>query len=287
MPNADRTTRVLPGDAIPISAYADLERYLSAFAGGSLQLIMLLGRHGTGKTQRVKAAVGLSGLTSGGPKAHPRVLYLGGHVSAFGLYQQLWNYRNCPVVIDDLDKLYAQPDCVRILKQLCDIAPTKQMTWCSHWTSRSAELPAAFDTTSTVILIANEWRSLNADIHALEDRALVIHFDPSNDELHAAVRTWFADQEVYDFIGSLLPFVPRISIRRYLKGRTLRHAGMRDWRATILRMLLPDTPLACVVRLQMDHSFQSEKDRVRQFISETGRSRPTYFRLKQQLLARS
>jgi hypothetical protein len=283
MPVSGRMTTVLPGDAIPVSAYSDLDRYLSAFAGGDLQLVMLLGRHGTGKTQRVKAAVGLSQLTVEAHAMQRRVLYLGGHVSAFGLYQQLWKYRNCPVVIDDLDKLYAQPDCVRILKQLCDIAPVKHVTWCSHLTSRSVEPPVEFETTSTVILIANEWRSLNADIHALEDRALVIHFDPSNNELHAAVRTWFPDHEVYDFIGSLLPYVPRVSIRHYLKGKTLRRAGMLDWKETILRMLLSDTPFACVVRLQLDQSFAREKDRVEQFISETGKSRPTYFRLKQQV----
>ncbi len=286
MSHAGHMTTVLPGDAILVSAYSDLDRYLSAFANGALQLVMLLGRHGTGKTQRVKAAVGLPQPTSNGYATRRRVLYLGGHVSAFGLYQQLWSHRNCPVVIDDLDKLYAQPDCVRILKQLCDIAPIKHVTWCSHLTSRSSEQPSEFDTTSTVILIANQWRSLNADIHALEDRALVIHFDPANDELHRAVRTWFSDDEVYNFIGSLLPYVPRISIRHYLKGQTLRHAGMRDWKETVLRMLLPDTPLACVVRLQLDRSFASEKDRVEQFITETGKSRPTYFRLKRQLTSR-
>jgi hypothetical protein len=58
---------------------------------------------------------------------------------------------------------------------------------------------------------------------------------------------------------------------------------MLDWKETILRMLLSDTPFACVVRLQLDQSFAREKDRVEQFISETGKSRPTYFRLKQQV----
>lgn len=280
MSHAGRLTTVLPDDAIPVSAYSDLDRYLSAFAGGALQLVMLLGRHGTGKTQRVKAAVGLSPSTSNGHEPRQRVLYLGGHVSAFGLYQQLWRYRNCPVVIDDLDKLYAQPDCVRILKQLCDNTPIKHVTWCSQITDRSAEMPTEFNTTSAAILIANAWRSINADVHALEDRALVIHFDPPNAELHEAVRPWFSDNEVYEFIGSILPYVPRVSIRHYLKGETLRNAGMCDWKDTILRMLLPNAPLACVVRLQMDRSFEREKDRVEEFISETGRSRPTYFRLK-------
>ena len=33
--------------------------------------------------------------------------------------------------------------------------------------------------------------------------------------------------------------------------------------------------LACVVRLQLDRTFASEKDRVEQFVAETGKSRPT------------
>ncbi|MCC7085135.1 MAG: hypothetical protein IT427_09020 [Pirellulales bacterium] len=247
MSTGGRITTAFPGDVIPVSSYADLDRYLSAFARGALQLVMLLGQPGTGKTQQVKTAAGVSPPTNNGHPGRPRVLYLGGHVSAFGLYQQLWKFRNCPVVIDDLDKLYAQPECVRILKQLCDLTPIKRVTWCSNLTSRATDLPSEFDTTSTVILIANEWRSLNVDIHALEDGALVIHFDPSNDELHEAVRKWFFDHEVNDFIGSLLPYVPRISIRHYLKGKTLRHAGMCDWKATVVRMLLPDATLACVV----------------------------------------
>lgn len=185
------------------------------------------------------------------------------------------NRRNCLVVIDDLDTLYAQPDCVRILKQLCDLTPTKHLTWCSELTRRSADIPAIFDTTNAVILIANEWRSLNADIHALEDRALVLHFDPLNFELHAEIQTWFPALEVYDYIGSLLPYVPRASMRHYLKGTSLRHAGMRDGKATVLRMLLPEVPLACVVRLQPDPTFVREKERVDQFIIETGESRPT------------
>ncbi len=284
MPHANRNLTALPVDAIPVSTYQDLDRYLRAFAQGTLQLVMLLGRHGTGKTQHVKTAIGVKHSIPNPQYVKSRVLYLGGHVSAFGLYQQLWKYRNCPIVIDDLDKIYAQPDCVRILKQLCDIAPIKHVTWCSELTRRSAEIPAEFETTSTVILIANEWRSLNADIHALEDRALVLHFDPSNAELHAAIRSWFPDFEVYDYIGSLLPYVPQVSIRHYLKSTSLKQAGMRDWRATVLRMLLPDGPLACVVRLQLDRSFVREQDRIDQFITETGKSRPTYFRLKRQLI---
>lgn len=274
---------ILPGDAITVTAYSQLDRYLSAFADGGLHLMMILGRHGTGKTERVKAMWSHGRSLRLRPSTSSDTLFLGGHVSAFGLYQQLWAFRDCPVVIDDLDKLYAQTDCVGILKQLCDITPTKRLSWCSQSTSRSMDTPAEFETSSTVILIANEWRSVSAELRALEDRALIIHFDPTNDELHESIRPWFLDEAVHDFIGSVLRFVPKVSIRHYLKGEALRRAGLSDWREILLRMLLQDSSLAWVVRLQLDQTMTTERQRIEKFIVETGKSRPTYYRLKHQL----
>jgi hypothetical protein len=52
-----------------------------------------------------------------------------------------------------------------------------------------------------VILIANEWRTVNPNVRALEDRAIVLHFDPSNAEVHRKVGEWFHDPEVFGFIA--------------------------------------------------------------------------------------
>jgi hypothetical protein len=38
---------------------------------------------------------------------------LEGNVSVFGLYCQLWKHRHRPVVLDDVDGLYAQRDGIR------------------------------------------------------------------------------------------------------------------------------------------------------------------------------
>ena len=42
-------------------------------------------------------------------------------------------------------------------------------------------VPSTFTTSSNVILIANEWKSLNPNVRALEDRAIILHFNPSNE----------------------------------------------------------------------------------------------------------
>jgi hypothetical protein len=272
----------LPVDTIPVRTYADLDLYLSKFAARELDLVLLLGRPGIGKTEAVKQSLGVSRPGDAAVECQS-VLYVEGHARPYGLYQQLFRSRDCPVVLDDLDRLYADADCIRLLKPLCNGAAHKRIMWLTRATLADADVPAEFVTTSTVLLIANEWRSLNANVRALEDRAIILHFDPSNAEVHRRVGDWFHDPEVYDLIETQLGHVPAVSMRHYDKGRRLRRAGLVDWRATLLRMLAPDAELAAVAALQADPTIRTDKERVERFMRDTGRSRPTYYRLKRKL----
>lgn len=117
---------LMPRDAIVVTQYPDLDRYIRKFAEGSLDLVLLLGKPGIGKTEAVKKALGID-------DCHPsETLYVEGHAQPFGLYQGLWRHRDSPVVLDDLDRLYANPDCVRILKPLCNMRPVKRISWLSN-----------------------------------------------------------------------------------------------------------------------------------------------------------
>jgi hypothetical protein len=276
----------LPHDAIEVVTYEELHQYLAKFADGELGLVLLIGRHGTAKTESAKRIIGHAAEErhrEGDGGASRRVLYVEGHAQPFGLYCELWEHRDCPVILDDLDKLYAKPECVRLLKPLCSNQPSKRITWFTKATMTPDSPPPSFVTTSNVILITNEWRTLNANVRALEDRAIILHFAPGNEEVHRQVARWFDDQEVFDFIAEHLSCVPQISMRHYEKGRLLRRAGIADWRTRLLQMILPDKRTAIVASLQVDPAFQSDRERVEHFIQETGLSRPTYYRIKQAL----
>ena len=278
----------LPDDLIVVTTYAQLALYLRKFAEGHLGLLLLLGRPGTGKTHHTKSALGASPNTAPGPTVPPcaeEVLYVEGHVQPFGLYQKLWQFRDRTVVLDDLDRLYAEPNCVRILKPLCSTQRAKTISWITHTTRAGSEIPDRFTTTSNVALIANEWRTLNANVRALEDRAIILHFAPSNEEVHRQVGQWFDDPVVYAFIADWLEQVPMISMRHYEKGRRLRAAGFLDWRQSLLEMMVPDRRLSLLARLQWDGALENERARVSRFCEQTGCSRPTYFRLKKLLPA--
>lgn len=281
--------RKLPDDVIVVTTYTQLALYLRKFAEGHLGLLLLLGRPGTGKTHHTKSALGaLPSMGHQGPTApscEEEVLYVEGHVQPFGLYQKLWQFRDRTVVLDDLDRLYADPNCVRILKPLCSTQRAKTISWITHMTRAGSEIPDRFTTTSNVALIANEWRTLNANVRALEDRAIILHFAPSNEEVHRQVGEWFDDREVYAFIAGWLEQVPVISMRHYDKGRRLRAAGFTDWRESLLEMMVPDRRVSLMARLQWDAALQNEGERVARFCAQTGCSRPTYFRLKRLLPA--
>ena len=266
----------LPDDAIVVTNYHDLDRYLGKFAEGCLDLVLLLGKSGIGKTEAARQALGLND-TSG-------TLYVEGHAQPFGLYQELWRHRDSPVVLDDLDRLYANPDCVRILKPLCNTRREKHISWLSNAVTAVSGLPTEFVTTSNVMLIANEWRSLNDNVRALEDRTIILWFNPTIEEIHRRTAEWFDEPEIYNFIGSYLLHIPQLSMRYYEKAKRLRNAGFQDWKKSLLQMILNDRTVAVVAGLQLDPLLPTDIQRIRQFTAETGLSRATYYRVKANLL---
>ncbi|MEM1098107.1 MAG: ATP-binding protein [Planctomycetota bacterium] len=276
MATTSSDSRSVPPSAIRVTAYADLKRYLTRFAEGKLNLVILLGRPGTGKTTAAKEVLGLN-TNARGP------LYIEGHMQPFGLYQALWRHCDRPVILDDLDRLYTHPDCLRLLKALCNSRKIKSLSWVTQRTQSAEEVPASFETTSSVLLISNTWRSVNDSLQALEDRAIILEFQPDNREVHRYVGEWFDDPEVYRFIGEHVELAPCLSLRYYDKGRMLNHAGFSDWHQTLIGMMIPDRRLALIVALKHDRSLRSDRERVDRFMEQTGLSRPTYYRLKRQI----
>lgn len=132
-----------------------------------------------------------------------------------------------------------------------------------------------FKTTSRVVIIANQWKSLNADVAALEDRGHIIHFSPTAGEVHPQAGTWFWDQEIFDFVAEHLHLLERHSLRTYRLAWELKSAGM-DWNSAVLSRCLTGTAVE-VARLKADPSFATEEDRVQAFIKAGHGCRATYF----------
>src|SRR5271170_6326374 len=146
-----------PHKVLRITTYDRLEAYLAAFAKGHFGLLILVGSGGLAKSRSVRAALGGSGC------------WIEGNATPFGMYTKLYRHRDEFVVIDDVDALYADRSGVRLLKCQCQTEEEKAVAW--HSDARSLEkqgIPREFVTKSRVVIVANDWRTLNRNVAALQ-----------------------------------------------------------------------------------------------------------------------
>src|SRR5215831_6289031 len=263
-------TAKMPPHAVRLATYAELEAYVRAFAAGHLQLLLLFGPPGVGKSRCLRQA--LDG----------RAGWLSGQATPLGIYLQAYEYRNHHLVLDDVDGLYADRSGIRLLKALCQSERVKTLGW--HTATPILELrdvPQQFTTTSRVALIGNDWKTLNADVAALEDRGHVLVFEPTALEVHRQAASWFWDQEIFDCVADHLHLIGQHSLRTYPQAWELKQAGL-DWRQGVLCRCLTGTALV-VARLQADRSYASAAARVRAFVESGAGCRATYFQQARKL----
>ena len=93
----------MPPHALRLATYAELEAYVRAFAAGHLPLLMLIGPPGVGKSRCLRQAL------------DSRAGWLSGQATPLGIYLQAYEHRNQPLVLDDVDGLYADRSGIRFL----------------------------------------------------------------------------------------------------------------------------------------------------------------------------
>jgi hypothetical protein len=250
--------------AIPVRTYSELEKYVRAFFAKHLNLLIVLGGPGLAKSQTLKRL------------AEERVCWIEGNATAFGMYVALWQHKDELVIIDDVDNLYSDRCAVRLLKCLCQTDPVKQIAWQTGSSRLKREgVPRSFTTSSRVALIANDWRTLNGNVEAVQDRGHVIIFQPTAEEVHRQVSLWFPDKEILAWFAWHLHLVHRPSMRHYIRAAELKQAGL-NWMQAILSDTLSETTLL-VARIKADPKYANEAERVRAFRHLSGGCRATYF----------
>jgi hypothetical protein len=259
-------------DAVVLRTYDEFDRYIHAFAAGKLNLLIVVGRAGVAKSQSVRRVM-----------TEPHC-WIESNASSFGIYSTLYAHRDQLVVIDDVDSLYADRSAVRLLKCLCQTDPVKTLAW--HTASAGSApgaLPRSFKTTSRVCIIANDWKSLNANTAAVEDRGHVIVFAPSPLEVHKQVANWFWDQEVFDWFAKFLHLIPDLSMRHYVRAAELKSAGI-DWASKMLSDEIPEK-VRVVAALLADARFHQERERVAEFTAQGHGGKTTWYKLRKRVEA--
>ena len=207
------------------------------------------------------------------------------HVSPLGLYTKFHQHRDDAILMDDLDEIYNDKICVKLLKSATESEDKRLVSWTStigslRYTNEDDDrVPCEFDMTGPILLISNDWSRHTANLQALEDRARLIHFCPNPTEIHREVAKWFKDQEILDFIESFLPYLQHLSMRVYLNALDAKKAissGL-DWRQDVLQELNIDPATVAIVQLLRDETL-TQNQRAEKFTALTGHDRATYYR---------
>jgi hypothetical protein len=272
MPGSKKHRPGRPDGALYLTTYARLHDYLLAFGQGHLNLLILVGQAGIAKSRMVREALGNGAC------------WIEGNATPFGMYEKLYRHRGRFVVIDDVDSLYADKSGIRLLKCLCQTEEEKTVAW--HTDARSLEkhsIPREFTTTSRVIIICNDWKTLNRNVAALQDRGHVLVFQPSAAEVHRQAGAWFHDPEIYAWFGANLHRIREPSFRHYVRARELKAAGM-DW--TEILAAGSDNPRArLAAEIIASGAYPSTTDRVHAFVRQGGGCRATFFNYRRRLEA--
>src|SRR4051794_2691818 len=253
-----------PHKVLHLTTYQRLEQYLRAFAQGHFHLLILVGAGGLAKSRSVRAVLG------------GKACWIEGNATPFGMYAKLYRHKDEFVVIDDVDALYADRSGVRLLKCLCQTEESKTVAWNSD--ARSLErqgIPKEFVTKSRVAIIANEWKTLDKNVGALQDRGHGLLFEPSAAEVHKKAGTWFDDREIYDWFAANLHRIREPSFRHYVRARELKAAGM-DW-TEVLAAAEENRRARLVAELLASAAHESTAARVQEFLKRGGGCRATFF----------
>lgn len=255
---------IRPKDSIVVTTYAQFEAIVRAFSEGHINLLIVIGEWGLGKGRIVRENLG------------ENFCWIQGAASAFGIYIKLYEHRDDFIVINDVDKLHADKNGVRLLKCLCDTDAEKSVAWPTAARDLiTRDIPQEFTTKSRVVILSNDWETLNRNVAAVQDRGHTVVFSPTPLEVHRKTAEWFRDEEVYDWIGERLHRISTPSMRLYIKARELKQSGL-PWKE--LLPLLPENPSKRIAsELLTDPTFETQEARAREFTIRGGGCRATYF----------
>ena len=260
-----------------ITTYEKLRSYLEAFAGGHLGLVILVGERGLAKSKTVRSLL---------LKVGERSCWIEGNATPYGMYEKLYRHRDEFVVIDDVNSLYADRSGVRLLKCLCQTEDEKTVAW--HTDAKSLErrgIPREFTTRSRVIIISNDWKTLNRNVAALQDRGHVLVFRPGATEVHQEASRWFSDPEIFEWFEKNLHRIAEPSLRLYVRAQELKAAGM-DFTEVLAE--LPQNPRARLAAEVLESAtYRTTLERVEAFVERGGGCRATFFNYRKRLASQT
>lgn len=269
---------------LTVETYEQLGHYVRMFLTRRANLLILEGEGGLGKSAMVDEICKGQGTA-----------ILDSHLTPLSNYIELYKAKDAPIVYRDIDTLLANKINISLLKQVAETRPTKHVSY--HSSAKVMQgLPATFETSSNVLIEANALQIANPNIQALITRGFHVLFLPSHEEVDNRMR------KICQFVQADLTSDEKRETCEWLidlrkRGQSainLRHlvhafglfsysklAPSFDWKAELAKMIEVDYREAMVASLMT--SGKNVAEQAQEFMTQTGSSRATFFRLKSRL----
>lgn len=257
-----------------IKTYKELEQFYKMFAQQTCDLLIVMSKGGLGKTSMLKKVM-----------KNTEFVYINTHSTPLQTYKTLFDKQDCPVVMDDMDAVLKNNIFVSMLKALADTKPIKEL----HYSTTSkliGNAPESFKTASNACLILNEFDVNNKALQPILDRGFYVEFLPGKKEIMKKIRQISKAHSTEDEQNEVLAFLEKnackiddFSLRTYQKALQLYRFDKSTWKPMFMKMIGFNEKVIKYLELKEKH--QKDKDRIND--KEWIWSRPTYFRIKQEV----
>ena len=229
-----------------------LEALTEATGRGTNRALIVSGPPGLGKSYTVEEKMAEF------EKMGKNVAYIKGYVRPLALYKLLYETRHLDsiLVFDDSDSIFADENCMNLLKTACDSTDRRVL----HWLSKSIEreedeegesIPEKFDYEGSIIFITNkdfdaliaEGNKMSTHFEALVSRALYLDLAMKTKmdyivRIKQVVRggmmrkrgfTAAEEAQIMEFVTSNVEKFRELSLRMVVKLGNLYRSDKRSW----------------------------------------------------------
>ncbi|HEX8348669.1 MAG TPA: hypothetical protein VF598_01785 [Hymenobacter sp.] len=258
-----------------VRTFAELDRIASEFTVGhngfKTPFLIVVGQHGTSKSYHFESIEGAR--------------YINNAASPVGLYSAVYWCRqdhaneDMPIILDDVDGLLEEKGATALFKALGSDREQKHLSWEKQNTwLESLGVPNSYTTSSRLCILCNSLPKVRRDLQAVFDRAKIVVFSPSAQEIHRYVGTWWPAEhtDIYDYLGANLTRIYEPSIRWYTDTKREKLLG-NNWRDWLLATWFDEQPqLQVVAELRQKMAGDTFNQQAAEFEKITGLKRASY-----------